>query len=246
MLQRLLTCALFAGLTTGLLMFALHGVLTVPLIAQAEVYEYSSAPAAAAAHEHHHHEAVAASTQAGHDHDHAGGWEPQGWSRVALTLLATVASTIGFALMLVAAAIFTYGELDVWHGLGFGLAGFAATGLAISFGLAPELPGAAASDLVMRQAWWIGTAAATAVGIAAMMFGARPAVKLLGLILLAAPHIIGAPEIATTSSPVPAELSALFAARTLALQAVMWIVLGAACGWVWQFQSRRAGAAAPA
>jgi adenosylcobinamide kinase/adenosylcobinamide-phosphate guanylyltransferase len=48
----------------------------------------------------------------------------------------------------------------------WGLAGFAVFTLAPGLGLPPELPAMPAADLLARQVWWIGTAAATAIGLA--------------------------------------------------------------------------------
>lgn len=232
MLNRMLSCGLLAGLAVGILAAMLQLVLVTPLIIEAERYE--TAPAEVAAHDH---------AAGGEAHAH-GGWMPaDGIERASFTTLATVASTIGFALMLVAAAAVTPGGLDVGKGLGFGLAGFAATGLATGLGLAPELPGAAAADLVARQAWWLGTALATAAGLAAIAYG-RPAVKTAGLLLLAAPHLLGAPEAVEHASAVPAELSAMFAARALALQAMVWAALGIVSGWLWTRLDRTSPATA--
>ena len=225
MLNRILSCALLAGLAVGLLATALQLGLVSPLILKAETYE-NAAPATPHAHDH------GAGAEA---HDHGEGWAPaDGLERAAYTALATVASTIGFALMLVAAAaVLSPQGLDARTGIAFGLAGFAATGLATSLGLAPELPGSAAADLLGRQAWWIATALATAGGIALVAYG-RPVLKALGVALIVAPQIIGAPEAASPASTAPAELAAAFAAHALVVQAVMWVMLGAACGLVWE------------
>ena len=216
MLNRILSCALLAGVVVGLLATALQLGVVSPLILKAETYE-NSAPAAPHAHEH------GAGAEA---HDHGEGWAPEdGLERAAYTVLATVASTIGFALMLVAAAtVLVPAGLDVRTGVAFGVAGFAATGLATSLGLAPELPGAAAADLLARQIWWVATALSTAGGIALIAYG-RSALKALGIALILAPQIIGAPEAAAPASTAPAELAAAFAAHALVVQAVMWVLL---------------------
>ena len=49
--------------------------------------------------------------------------------------------------------------------------------------------------------------------------------------LIAAPHIIGAPHPQTQDSAVPAVLAADFAASSLAMMALFWIVLGLTLGW---------------
>ena len=55
--------------------------------------------------------------------------------------------------------------------------------------------------------------------------------KGLGIVLIALPHLIGAPHPSSPESAVPAVLAAEFAARSVATMAVFWIVLGAAFGW---------------
>ncbi|MDR4306804.1 CbtA family protein [Chelatococcus sambhunathii] len=225
MLNRILSCALAAGLVVGLLATALQLVLVSPLIMKAETYE-TAAPVTPHGHDH----GAGAET-----HDHGDGWAPRdGAERAAYTALATVAATIGFGLMLVAAATLIAPQgLTVRSGVAFGVAGFAATGLATSLGLAPELPGAAAADLLGRQIWWVTTAAATAAGIALIAYG-RPALKALGVALVVAPQVVGAPEAAAPASAAPAELAAAFAAHALVVQALTWVMLGAACGYAWE------------
>lgn len=246
MLHRIVTCALLAGLATGVLLSVLHAALTVPLILQAEVYESKARAVPAALDANDHRRTTADTRRQGNVDVQAEGSTSQGWPRLLLTFLSTIVSATGFALIIAAATVMVYGEINLWTGLGFGLAGFAATGLATSLGLAPKLPGSAAADLVLRQVWWVGTAAATAAGLAAIFFARRTLSKFLGLALIAVPHILGAPGGETPASPVPAELSALFAARSLVLQGVMWAVLGLTCGWIWQRQARKADAPVPA
>jgi cobalt transporter subunit CbtA len=244
-LQRILVCALLSGLGTGVVLFALHAALTVPLIMRAESYEARAAPGPSAVAHDHIHAHDHAHEHAGHAHGSAESPPPSGLQRAGLTLLATVASTVGFALMLAAVVVYAYGEITLVSGIAFALAAFAATGLATGLGLAPELPGSATSDLVLRQTWWIGTATATASGLAALVFGRPIALKMLGLLLIVAPHLVGAPGVPTVASSVPAELSALCAARSLALQGLMWVLLGLSCGWIWQRQDRRLGSGLP-
>jgi len=53
------------------------------------------------------------------------------------------------------------------------------------------------------------------------------------VILLAAPHIIGAPMPDTLTGPAPPELGAEFAARALGTGLAAWAMLGLLCGAVW-------------
>jgi cobalt transporter subunit CbtA len=122
--------------------------------------------------------------------------------------------------------------------LAFAACGFAATGLAPSMGLAPELPGSAAAPLVARQIWWILTVAATASSLWLMLASKRPGAMLAGLVLLALPHIIGAPQPAAFESTAPAELAARFAAASLGLQALLWASVGFTVAALWPLFNR--------
>ena len=227
MLKSLLASALFAGLIAGLFAAGLQQAFLVPLILQAELYEtgaiiYFGAAEAAAGHD------IAAETDL---------------ARSLLTMLTTVLATCGFGLMLVAG--FALAErmdlvrIDLRTGFLFGLAGFAATQLMPSMGLSPELPGAAAGELSQRQLWWLATVAGTLIGIGLIAWG-NTAAKVAGAALIAAPHLFGAPHPEVFEGVVPPELSALFAARVLAVGALGWAALGALAGHFW---SREATAA---
>lgn len=102
--------------------------------------------------------------------------------------------------------------------------------LAPAFGLPPELPGSVAADLVSRQIWWIGTAAATAVGLWLMVFVRSVWAVPVAVAVIAAPHLIGAPHPGEGAGLVPPELAAIFAARSLGVNAVFWALLGLSTG----------------
>lgn len=240
MARSLLASALFAGLIAGLFAAGLQLAFTVPLIAEAELYEsgtltHFGGAAETAGHDHTaaHDHTAGQSAGDGHDHAHeAGGGIPRGM----LTVLMTVLVTCGFGLILVAGLALAerYGlaRADLKTGLMFGLAGFAATQLMPSLGLSPELPGSAAGALAERQLWWLGTVVATLGGLALIAFG-NPGVKAAGAALLAVPHLIGAPHPEALQGVVPPELAALFAARVLAVGALGWAALGALAGYFW-------------
>src|SRR6185437_4569467 len=107
-----------------------------------------------------------------------------------LTWLATMLTSVGFAFLLAGAFAVSGREVDWREGLLWGLAGFAAFALAPAFGLPPELPGSVAADLVSRQAWWIGTVAATLAGLGILAFYPANWVIPIGIGLLLAPHAI--------------------------------------------------------
>lgn len=185
MIKRIAQTAGFAGLLAALLLTLLQILWVTPLILEAETYEKSE-PVAAQPHEH-------APGVAAHVHDEEA-WEPEdGWQRTLSTTGGNLVVAVGFALML--AGLFTLrAPGQTWQGLLWGLAGYAVFCLAPSLGLPPELPGTAAADLVQRQYWWIATAAATAVGLALLVFGGNWPLKLVGAVLLALPHLFGAPQ----------------------------------------------------
>ncbi len=216
MIQRILAVALIAGLVAGLAVAALQQVTTTPLIAAAEVYEAAQNAAHGLA-------------------EQDEGWKPaEGAQRALATAVAAIAVASGYALILLAALLVAGDEIAPKRALAFAACGFAATGLATGLGLAPQLPGAAETDLHSRQLWWMATATATTLGLFALLRRDEPLVKILGVALILAPHLFGAPQAAAPQSAVPAELAARFAASSLAVQALMWCLTGAAVGYLWR------------
>jgi cobalt transporter subunit CbtA len=136
------------------------------------------------------------------------------------------------------------GGIASWRqGVVWGLAGFAVFTLAPGLGLPPELPGMPAAELLPRQVWWIGTVIATAAGLALFAYGKGLPLALLGLALIVAPHVIGAPQPESHETAVPADLHHRFVVAATVTNLVFWCVLGAAAGMVRQRFS--AGLAAP-
>ena len=119
------------------------------------------------------------------------------------------------------------GGIDHWrHGLFWGLGGFVAFALAPSLSLPPELPGMPSADLASRQVWWVATAAITGGGLAIIVF--RPALwaAILGIVLILAPHIVGAPQPASFESPVPHDLAQRFVTSVMVSNFLFWVLLG--------------------
>jgi cobalt transporter subunit CbtA len=223
MLRRILLVAVIAGAVAGLVATAVQGVRLWPLIAAAERFE----EAGAAAHQH--------GDAAAREYEHE--WQPaEGAQRMAFTALFNMLAGFGFALLLNGALVLRQAVLrgagpDMATGALWGLAGFACFALAPSFGLPPELPGMEAADLVDRQVWWAATALASAAGLALLAFARPLPLKALAVVVLIAPHLIGAPHTHETGN-VPGELAAQFVAASLFAAAVFWIVLGAVSGWL--------------
>ncbi len=237
MLRRIFAAALGAGIGVGVLIAALQHVSLVPMILEAEKYESG----AIAPHRHEHDAlpaqigtvmgtAVVGRAQA-QTQDRAAPASAEGESmRVVLTTIATMLTSVGFALLLAGAFAVSGRAVDAREGLLWGVAGFAAFALAPAFGLPPELPGSVAADLLSRQIWWLGTVAATVLALGLMVFVRAAWAIPVGVALIAAPHLIGAPHPAGGAGLVPPELAAAFAARSLGVNAIFWALLGLATG----------------
>lgn len=230
MLSRVMSVALLAGLLAGLVVALVQQVTTTPLILLAETYETQGKPAsgtstAGSAHSHH------GTTQ---EHAHGDGWKPaDGLPRLFFTGVTTIATAVGISLLLLAGMIFAGDPIDERRALAWAIAGFVASGLAPAAGLAPELPGSASGELVARQIWWAGTVAATALALWAFLRVESPLPRLGAVILLVAPHVIGAPHPHEFESKIPAEIAANFAALSLVVQGLLWACAGVTIGWLW-------------
>jgi cobalt transporter subunit CbtA len=259
MIQRMLTSAMLAGLAAGLLAALLHFAFVQKLILLGEEYEtgalvhFNGVAAVGHVDDHDHAapeapaadatatapatpEAPAAAEADGHEHTHEAAKEGGAFSRDALTSLFFGLTYIGYALVLVAG----YGLADAFgkrvtlrEGLLWGIAGYTAIQLAPAMGLAPELPGTMAADLASRQIWWFGTAICTAAALGLLGYGKGVASVIGAVLLLAIPHVIGAPELDSYSGVAPPELASAFAARSLAVGLIVWSALGALSGWFW-------------
>ncbi|WP_255014470.1 CbtA family protein [Roseovarius sp. M141] len=67
-----------------------------------------------------------------------------------------------------------------------------------------------------------------------LAFARNWALRGLAVVLLAAPHLIGAPEPDSFSGTVPPEIAALFAARAAGVGLAAWVLLGAFAGYFWR------------
>jgi len=216
MIGRVLLAALLAGIAAGFLMGAIQHVRITPLILEAEKYEHAGG---------HDHGAGATETT------HAEAWVPQdGLERTLYTTLASIVAGAGFAALLAGVSVLLGVPVTARNGILWGLAGFLAVSLAPAAGLPPELPGMPAADLLTRQIWWVATIVATAVGIGLFSLRDEAWAKIAAIVLIALPHLIGAPEPVSQESGVPPTLSAAFAANSLAAAAIFWCAIGCSVG----------------
>jgi len=214
MIARILLVAIAAGVIAGAFVTAAQSFKVIPLIYQAETYE-NAAPEKAA-------EPVANSD-----------WAPQaGFERVAYTLLANVLNGVGFGFLLTAVIVFAGLGISWTTGILWGIGGFLAFSFIPAIGLPPEMPGMVAADIVDRQIWWIAAVASALIGMGLLAFGKGTALKVLGVVIIAIPQVVGAPHVnlAEVSSSVPAELAAQYVVATLLTTGLFWMVLGASVG----------------
>lgn len=209
MITRVLAAGIVGGIVTGLVVSTLQHVTTTPMIITAEVYE-------AAQHVKQH---VAETA----------GPATDVMRRTLSTSMSTIALSVGYALILLATMLVTGDHITPRNAALWGACAFAATGLATSIGLAPQLPGAAETELSSRQLWWGATALATATGLYALLRSEDRLAQVFGLVLLVSPHIF-TPTPASPESTAPAELAARFVAASLVVQAVSWVLAGALAG----------------
>ena len=235
MFKRIVFSAALAGVVAGVLLTGIQQLQVAPIIVEAETYEADGsegeaeavgsageahAPADGGSHAHGAHE------HDGHEHD---GWSPaDGFERTFWTGVANVGMAVGFALLLVAA--FSLRENVSWRqGILWGLGGYAAFFALPALGLAPELPGTEAAALESRQAWWLVTVTLSAIGVALIGLTRGWRWKAAAVVLIAVPHLIGAPHPEIGHSPAPAELVRTFIVATAIANAVFWVVLGTGC-----------------
>jgi len=215
--------AALAGLIVGVVISVAQFFGTVPLIQQSEVYERKAVTGTPpATHEH-----GGTTHDQGKPHSHDSEWEPEeGFQRNAFTVAANILTAIGFALLLTGVYAIR-GHAVTWReGLAWGLAGFIVFTAAPGLGLPPELPGMPVADLTARQTWWIATAAATAGGLCLLTFRSTAWAAVLGLALIALPHLVGAPLAPESHSDVPHALSQRFIVVVTLTSLLFWALLG--------------------
>lgn len=229
MIGRLLASALVSGLLAGVLISVIQEFTTTPLILHAEEYEGMD--------EHHHDHAWMMWTDevsggqfylahAGHD-DHAEGWAPEdGIERTLYTTGANLIAGVGFAALLIAGFHLAGRPVDGRTGLAWGVAGFAVFQLAPALGLPPEVPGAMAADLGARQLWWFFAVAATGVGVWLLLLTRSVPLAVAGVVLIALPHLVGAPQPEAIGGSVPPEIAGHFAAAAIVTAFLFWVLLG--------------------
>lgn len=247
-----MTSALFAGVAAGLIAALLQFLLLQPRIVMAELYESGEmqhfAGVAEGGHDHASHDHATTESGADHDHDtadaahdHGDGAGGSPLQRQGRTVLMSLLTWCGYGLILAGGmrlAMANGATLGPAQAVLWGVGGFAAFQMMPALGMAPELPGMAGGDLAARQAWWLVTAVATAAGLWTLAYGGALSLRVMGLVLLAAPHLWGAPQPAAFEGTVPPELAATFAAESLGVGLVTWAALGLILHAIWSREAR--------
>jgi cobalt transporter subunit CbtA len=231
MLTRVLLAAMIAGVLAGIFATGVQTFRVMPLIVAAEQYE--GEVAAGTGHDHSA-DTQAMTTGTGDDHsghDHGESWKPNdGVERILYTGMANVVVGVAYGLILLASVLVLNQSLNFRSGLVWGFAGFVVFVLAPNFGLPPELPGMPAGELVPRQVWWAATVCLTACGLALFAFKSGWAFMAVGVAMIIAPHVYGAPAPLSHESAVPASLAAEFVVATMVSSLLFWLFLGGLLG----------------
>lgn len=225
MFTRILTSALFAGAVAGLIAALLQLIFVQPLLLHAELYESGELV----------HFGASSTVPA---HQEVGGFNAV---RDGLSVVFTMLVYSGYALILV--ALMSLAEergarINGRTGIVWGLAGFFVVHFAPGFSLAPEVPGVAAADVAARQVWWFATVFAAGIAVWLIAFGRNWVAWGAAVVLLLAPHVIGAPEPDVFTGPVPTELGAQFAARAYGVGMAAWVLIGCFAGYFWSREAQ--------
>jgi cobalt transporter subunit CbtA len=214
MTKNLFVSAICAGIAAGLLASALQLTFVIPVLLEGELYETGAR--------------VHFGTDGSPQSDRGAPTLAGDWLRHSMTVAFNIVTYTGYGLLL--AAMINFASLKgitttAKQGLIWGLCGYIAVQLAPAIGLPPELPGTIAAEVGQRQLWWISTILASAAGLGLIAFG-RSYLPLAGVVLMATPHLLGAPHLDTFFGVAPPELAAEFATLSLAAAAAGWVLLG--------------------
>jgi len=230
MIIRVLFAAILAGLAAGIFYTGAQAVKVVPIILEAETYENAGEEKVETLENHSH--ATVAEAKTGHEHDPEA-WGPEdGFERTFYSLISNSIVGVAYSLLLVAAILLSKLPISPKLGMVWGAVGFVVFVLAPGLGLPPEVPGTVAASVPDRQAWWLATVVATALGLGLFAFKTQWYWLALGLVLVLAPHIYGAPQPVHHESLAPANLAAEFVVAAIVTAGIFWLFLGGILGWM--------------
>ena len=217
MFSKILTSALIAGAVAGLLAALLQLFSIQPVLLHTELFETGQLV----------HSGVSDA------HFESPGFDMQ---RDILSVVFSMLIYAGYGFVLVALMNMAEAQgvsINARSGIIWGIAGFISVHLAPGFSLPPEVPGSAAADVSDRQIWWFATVFATTIAIWLFSFGKNWIAWAAGIVLILAPHVIGAPHPSILTGPAPTELGGMFAARSFGVGLAAWVMLGCLAGYFW-------------
>jgi cobalt transporter subunit CbtA len=161
------------------------------------------------------------------------GIERHGWNFTSNFLV-----SFAFALILLS-AISLKSSVTMLEGVFWGGAAYLTVFAAPALGLPPELPGMEAAYLEGRQSWWLFTVCVTALSLWLIAYQAMVH-KIIGLLLLISPHIIGAPQpyvhgFINTNPQAIESLTLLwhqFIIQTSIANLLLWLLIGMGSGFL--------------
>lgn len=239
--RNIIFSACLVGLMVGVLLTVAQSLGVTPIIYAAEVYEVADTSVS---------ETVSEAEGAGHghasgDHHHESeAWAPEdGIERTFYSFVSNVLAGIGFAAVLLALMsqlqVMGVTRVSPLKGLVWGLAGFAVFFAVPGIGLPPEIPGVEAAAVAHRQGWWLFAAVGSGVGLATLAFAPKW-FKLLGVLAVALPFLVGAPahpgpEFSHPDADAVAALTELhhqFIVASGLANLLFWLALGVLSAWL--------------
>jgi cobalt transporter subunit CbtA len=218
---RTLVLSAFAiAIIAGAILSAYQAFFITPIIVGSEVYEVAEPVT--------HHQTEEGEAWAPED-----GVERHSWNFASNFLLC-----FAYALILLSAMSIKT-SVNIIKGIFWGGAAYLTVFVAPAIGLPPEIPGMEAAQLEGRQAWWLLTVILTAISLWLIAFQ-KNVYKVVGVILLIIPHILGAPqpELHGFANTDPAAVEALtglwydFILQTSIANALLWVIIGALSGFI--------------
>jgi len=143
-----------------------------------------------------------------------------------------------FALLL-AMAYKLRGNISLFEGLLWGLAGVTVFFVVPAIGMPPELANIAAVPLNERQTWWWLAVSCSAVALTLMFLQRRRHMRFLGAVLLFIPFLSGAPEAPHLSQHLSSEMSQRFLYAAAQANGVFWVVLGLVSAAVYRWRMNK-------
>ena len=196
---------------SGLVLTGAQSLFVLPIIAEAESYEYATDSDVTSG------KNTVSSGHSAAAHSH---------TRLVWTAISNIGLGVGFGLLMTAFLSFR-SRVNWREGLLWGIGGYATFFFAPALGLPPELPGTMLTALVSRQLWWLLAVTFTGIGLLLLILGSPGWLKAVGAALLPVPHLVGAPRPESYSAATPEALTSIFFAHTAIVNAIFWLLLGA-------------------